>query len=273
MHNILLNAKVLVFDLDGTLYDGTEHYDYYASQLEKEVDENYRELFRNDYEQMKKNNHILSIGKVYDSNNDYVLTLDPLTLTISEVHTWDGKLVDKNQLDDSYMQSFSLTDPFIPIGDGWWLPLVTSYHYGARDVWYCYDKTKEFMASDQFQIPQIKGLIEGLHELKSAKKLVLLTNSDRADVTRLLKILKLDNLFHLELTDGNKPLETEKHLKYIMNTYEVKPEEVVSIGDNFINEIAPALKLGMHGVYITNQPSKQISPTLCVIPKLDILFE
>jgi putative hydrolase of the HAD superfamily len=273
MHNILLNAKVLVFDLDGTLYDGTEHYDYYASQLEKEVDLKYQELFRNDYEQMKKNNHILSIGKVYDRKNDYVLTLDPLTLSISEIHTWDGKLVDKNQLDESYLQSISLNDPFIPIGDGWWLPLVTSYHYGAKDVWHCYDKTKEYMSTEDFKIPHIKGLIEGLNELKNTKKLVLLTNSDRADVTRLLKILKLDHLFHLELTDGNKPLQTEQHLKKIMEDFNVLPEEVVSIGDNFINEIVPALKLGMHGVYITDQSFKQISSTLSIIPKLEMLFE
>ncbi|WP_088043997.1 HAD family hydrolase [Bacillus sp. EAC] len=272
MHNLLQNSKVLVFDLDGTLYDGTEHYDYYAKLLAKEISEENRVSFENDYKKIKNLDHALTIGKVYDSKRDLIVTLDPITMRPIQVHTWEGQLLSKDELEENYFDKINFELPFIPVGDGWWLPLVTSYHYGARDVYHCYDKTKEFMATEDFIIPSIKGLKEGLNNVKNTKKLVLLTNSDRADVTRLLELIGLTQVFHLEITDGKKPLETEKHLKSIMEKYSVLPHEIVSIGDNFINEISPALKLGMHGIYITNEPFQIISDTLLVVKKLEEVF-
>lgn len=272
MHNILLESKVLVFDLDGTLYDGTNHYDYYAELLAYEVQEEKRDAFKKDYHKIKNGDHVLTIGKIYDSERDLIITIDPITMKPIEVHTWEGQLLTNSQLEEKYFESINYELPFIPVGDGWWLPLVTSYHYGAKDVYHCYDKTKEYMATEDFKIPEIKGLKKGLASLKNTKKLVLLTNSDRDDVTRLLQLLGLNNLFHLEITDGKKPIETEKHLQRIMKETNVLPQEIVSIGDNFINEIAPALKLGMHGIYITNHPLHQISSTLLVVKKLEEIF-
>lgn len=272
MHKLIHDSKVLVFDLDGTLYDGTEHYDYYARLLANEIAADKREEYVNDYNRIKNYDHALTIGKIYDSSKDFIISLDPVTMEPIQVHTWEGQLVSKDELGEDYLQNINYELPFIPIGDGWWLPLVTSYHYGARDVYHCYDKTKEYMATDEFKIPLIKGLKEGLISVKESKKLVLLTNSDRDDVTRLLQLLDLTGLFHLEITDGKKPLETEKHLNHILKTYNVQPYEVVSIGDNFMNEIAPALKLGMHGVYITEQENHQVSNTLLVVKKLEELF-
>lgn len=273
MHNILKNSKVFVFDLDGTLYDGTDHYDYYANLLSKEISEDKKELFLKDYQKIKEMDHALTIGKVYDSKLDTIITLDPITMKPIQVHSWEGQLVSREKLPIDYYEQNLFDLPFIPVGDGWWLPLVTSYHYGARDVYHCYDQTKEYMATSEFVIPYIKGLKEALLSVKHEKNLVLLTNSDRADVTRLLKLLGLTDLFDLEITDGKKPLETENHLKNILKKYNVLPHEVVSIGDNFMNEISPALKLGMHGIYITNQPFEQLSETLLVVNRLEDIFK
>ncbi|KQL36455.1 hypothetical protein AN960_17805 [Bacillus sp. FJAT-25509] len=273
MHNLLMNSKVLVFDLDGTLYDGTEHYDYYAKLLANEISPEKRDSFLSDYKKIKDYDHALTIGKIYDSENDLIISLDPITLMPIQVFTWEGQLLSKDELPADYIEKINYELPFIPVGDGWWIPLVASYHYGAKDVFHCYDKTKEYMATKEFSIPYIKGLKEALEKVKDSKKLVLLTNSDREDVTRLLKLLNLNELFHLEITDGKKPLETENHFKSIMNKFNVMPNEIVSIGDNFINEISPALKLGMHGVYITNQTTMQVSDSLLVVKKLEEVFE
>ncbi|WP_088067892.1 HAD family hydrolase [Gottfriedia luciferensis] len=272
MHNLLMKSKVLVFDLDGTLYDGTEHYDYYAELLANEISPDKRESFLRDYKKIKDYDHALTIGKIYDSEKDLIISLDPITLKPIQVFTWEGQLLSKDELEADYLEKVNYELPFIPIGDGWWIPLVTSYHYGARDVYHCYDKTKEYMATEDFNIPFIKGLKEGLNKIKDSKKIVLLTNSDREDVTRLLKLLGLTDLFHLEITDGKKPLKTEKHYKNIMERFNVLPHEVVSIGDNFINEISPALKLGMHGIYITNQTTIQVSESLFVVKRLEEVF-
>jgi putative hydrolase of the HAD superfamily len=155
----------------------------------------------------------------------------------------------------------------IAIGDGWWLPFVTAKHYGVNDTYTSYNKTKEYMVTDQFELTKTPGLKQGLLELKESKKIVLCTNSDIDDVGRLLKELELDTVFEHILTSAMKPTNTESHFKKLLEQYGVEPHEVVSIGDNFINEIAPALKLGMKAVYI-HASSRSDSENLFVVPTL-----
>ncbi|MDF0727383.1 hypothetical protein PY093_11865 [Cytobacillus sp. S13-E01] len=47
VHN---KTRVIVFDLDGTLYEDTHHFDYYALRLQEMLPEENRVLFWNDYE-------------------------------------------------------------------------------------------------------------------------------------------------------------------------------------------------------------------------------
>ncbi|MGM9986754.1 MAG: HAD family hydrolase [Bacillaceae bacterium] len=274
MKQLVEKCKIIIFDLDGTLYEGTGHYDYYANEIGKKVEKEKREAFFNDYNQIKVGNHLLKIGMVYDRKRDRILAYDPFTNEVTNVYTWEGQELFGEDGSLYYKEGIRLDETdMIAIGDGWWYTYVAGAHYGAVDTYECYNRTKEYMASEAFSIPKIKGLKEFLQLIKGEKITVLMTNSDREDVTRLLKLLDLEGMFSLEITSAMKPMKTKEHFQQLFQTYDVRPEEAVSIGDNFINEIAPALQLGMHGIYLSLHPSLYKGEKLFVTNNLLSLFE
>lgn len=247
------DAKLLIFDLDGTLYEDTDHFDYFASSLKEMLSPEKQEDFQKEYEQIKHGEHPVTIGKAYDAVRDAVVTVDPMTGKATAACDWNGRDWPTCKVHETYPEQLRFDfEKMIAIGDGWWLPQTTGRHFGlpSQITVDCYNKTKEYMVTDAFQLTKTPGLKAGLLRLKREKTTVLLTNSQKDDVERLLSELDLNGLFDEIIPSAMKPAETESHFKKIMATHGVKPEEAVSIGDNLINEIAPALRLGMKAIYI-----------------------
>ena len=76
------------------------------------------------------------------------------------------------------------------------------------------------------------------------------TNSQYEDAIRILDMLELSDLFIDVLSGANKPSQTVSYFKKLIGNYDLSPEQCLSIGDNFINEIAPAIQLGMKTIFI-----------------------
>ena len=100
-----------------------------------------------------------------------------------------------------------------------------------------------------------------------------MTNTDAADAKRLLDLLKLSDVFSDVVAPAEKPIRTKEHFEYFQRKYNALPEESISFGDNFINEIAPALELGMGAVFLSHLNQNYYSPKLKVVPTLSNLFE
>lgn len=275
MQTIIENSELLIFDLDGTLYEDTDHFDYYCGLLQKRAESDLQKEFYKAYEKMKKGLHPVKIGKVYDIKLDAAISLDPLTMQVTEVHFWDGTAMDDSKVKEEYPGELAYDfERFIAIGDGWWLPYVTAMHFGLsqQDTWDCYNATKDYMVSEEFTLTKTPGLKESLQELKKEKHLVLMTNSEEEDVKRLLRELELQDVFAEIVTSSQKPIKTKEILKRITSAFNVEPEKAVSIGDNFINEIAPALLMGLKAVYIQPNGSEIKHDNLTVVPTLEQSF-
>lgn len=265
--------ELVIFDLDGTLYEGTDHFDYYAEQLKQHVDPALKDKFSSEYERMKMGDHPVTIGKAYDVKRDLVLTIDPMTIMVSAASDWDGELLSQDKVAEYYSDVLQFDfEEMIAIGDGWWLPFVTAKHFGVEDCYPSYLATKEYMVTDQFTLEKLEGLRENLIELKKEKNIVLMTNSDSEDVGRLLKELALDGVFDHIITSAKKPSRTTPIFEELLKLYEINPEQALSVGDNFINEIAPALLLGMQAKYITPHSFKVEHKNLEVIPSVTAMF-
>ncbi|WP_416150394.1 HAD family hydrolase [Salipaludibacillus sp. HK11] len=248
--------KLYIFDLDGTLYEGKDHFDYYAELLMKELPQSERHVFWEDYEKMKDGNHVVTIGKAYDVKRDLAVTIDPITLKAVEAHEWNGRKVDNvESLYGSDPVAFDFNN-FVAIGDGWWLPFACAKHHGDLNCYPFYLKTKEYMVSDQFNLEAIPHLREFLLSLKKTEHIVLMTNSDKEDVLRLIKELNLTNVFDQIISSAKKPSRTKEFFGELQKMYGLPFSQLVSVGDNFLNEVAPALLLGMKAVYISEHPHK-----------------
>ncbi|WP_257349324.1 HAD family hydrolase [Pseudalkalibacillus decolorationis] len=268
-------SKLIIFDLDGTLYEDTDHFDYYASLLKEKVAIDLRSRFQADYEAMKCGEHPIGIGKAYDVDRDVVLTLDPLTLQVTHVQEWDGTQWSAEKIDAIYSDHLIFDfEHMIAIGDGWWLPFAAAKHYGVtgEETYSCYTKTKDFMVTDQFQLTKTPGLIDGLKRLKNEAEIVLVTNSEADDVGRLLSELELDSLFQEIVPLAQKPVQTKKIFLELFDKHNVKPHEAVSVGDNLINEIVPALLLGMKTIYIQPTGIELEHENLKVVSSLSEIF-
>ena len=249
--SLIANAELIIFDFDGTLYEDTEHFVYYSEQLKKQLPEDIQPFYTKEYERILSGEHVVSIGKVYDVVRDYVLKLDPVQSTVVKAWTWKGKELEVDLIQELYPQSLNLdSDKMIAISDGWWLPTVCAKHFGLKDTQSAFVRTKNFMATDQFHLSEITGLREALIHLKEKKHIALLTNSQKENVHRILQNINLQDIFKNIITEANKPLDTKKHFLNLLEKFNIQPEKGLSIGDNYINDITPALNIGMQTVYI-----------------------
>ncbi|MCA1011310.1 HAD family hydrolase [Halobacillus halophilus] len=246
-------AECLIFDLDGTLYEDTDHFEYYAQMLQQRASMENRPHIKKDYRKVLAGKHPLQIGKVYDVEKDVILTVDPFSNTAQKVETWRGKVWPKSRTEVIYPDSLTYDlEKLIALGDGWWIPYSIARHYGvsAEEARECYDQTKEYMVSDLFSLTKTEGLRDALLKWKKEKKLVLITNSEAHDVDHILKRIDLTDLFHEIITSAAKPLHTTELFQGLLRNGKYTAGTVISIGDNFMNEIAPALALGMKAIWI-----------------------
>ncbi|MFD2617168.1 HAD family hydrolase [Terrilactibacillus laevilacticus] len=270
---VLDEAKAIIFDLDGTLYEGDDHFKLYIKLTsEKLSHEKDKKKYAQEVQDILNGKHPMRIGTVLDKKRRNILTVDPFTFDIKKVTDWSGIQLSEEEVLDIYGSKIKYNvHQFTFIGDGWSPPVAVAAQYGLSPeiVRGVYQQVKETMVSGDYTLPITEGLKEGLWRLKRASKtLILMTNSDEADVRRLLAALGLTSCFSYLLTSAKKPFKSTTNFKQILEKYHLIPEEVVSVGDNFFNEIAPALRLGMKGVYITQKDFPYKSANLTVVKTL-----
>ncbi|WP_052158649.1 HAD family hydrolase [Halobacillus sp. BBL2006] len=267
-------ARALIFDLDGTLYEDTDHFLHYAELLKQKAIIEKRTMFKKDYQAIMRDNHPLAIGKVYDQKRDVIITVDPFTNQATQVEEWSGESWSDHEVDVVYPGCLTYDfESLIAIGDGWWLPYSVAMHYGVatREARKCYTATKNFMSSNQFQLTKTRGLKESLHNWKADKVLILVTNSEAYDVERILKILELEGIFHRIVHSAEKPIRTKAIFQEMLEAYGLEPEGIVSIGDNFMNEIAPALEMDMKAIFIHKNVASVSHSNLIEVKSLEEL--
>lgn len=256
MKKIIEESELIIFDMDGTLYEGQGHYDYYAHHLAKTLPIEIQKPFLNTYESIMNNDHILTIGSIYDVLKDWVLYVHPITLEVEKAFTFEGEEIDELLVKQTYIGRIRLEEEkrFVSVGDGWWVPISIAVHYGHIPSFDSYFATKEYMVTTKDAMQKTEGLEDALATLRGNKKLAVVTNSDKDDALMVLEALQLTSYFHTIVPGAKKPIKTAEVFGRICTEHNVKIENAVSIGDNFLNEIYPAIDLGMRGIHITNKP-------------------
>lgn len=269
----LTNSKVLVFDLDGTLYEDTHHFDFQAQRLKEKLPKEKQPLFEKDYLAAKAGTHPLKIGRIFDVVKDFILV--QIDNEVQEAYDWTGNKLTQEEVKEHYPEPIELNfDTMLSIGDPWWLSISIAAHYGLNSR-QCYDaflETREYMMGPEFEMVPIPGFKELLEEIHHQVKLVLLTNSPEPDSEAILTKLGLDSVFDLKIFNGKKPTKTIERFAYIKEHFSVNYEEMVSIGDNWINEIRPVKPLGCKTMYIDPHGLGDGSYADAVVTRMTELF-
>ena len=93
----------------------------------------------------------------------------------------------------------------------------------------------------------IDGVEDVLKSLKPNYKLVMATKGDLLDQERKLRKSGLANYFHhIEIMSEKKEPDFEKLIKHL----DVKPSELMMIGNSIKSDILPILNIGGHGIHI-----------------------
>lgn len=244
--------KLIVFDLDGTIYEETHHFDYYAERIAEKLPDRAAQSFWEDYRDSLEGKHTLRIGRAYDALHDRIIA--HRRLQPEAVWNWHGQSIDRATWSNTYLPKL---DPhqshIVLIGDQWWLPATVAIHYGIskEGLGQAFYETRAFMQSDAFHMRPIPGLREWIETLKKGgTHVALMTNSPEEDSRAIVEKLGLNNLFDTMIFLAEKPLKTESHLKRLLRMSGAAPEEAMSIGDNWQNDIAPASALGMKTLLI-----------------------
>jgi len=99
----------------------------------------------------------------------------------------------------------------------------------------------------QQPVQLIDGVEEVLKSLKPKYKLVMATKGDLLDQERKLKKSGLARYFHhIEIMSEKKEPDFEKLIKHL----DVKPDELMMIGNSLKSDILPVLNIGGHGILV-----------------------
>ncbi|UOF92108.1 HAD family hydrolase [Fodinisporobacter ferrooxydans] len=246
-------VKLVIFDLDGTLYEDDDHFEYYAEQLKHRLPEHLQASFSNDYNQAKDGKLPLQIGRVYDQQKDWIFVQK--AGEIEEVYDWKGDAVDTPEWQRVYGEGWQIDfERIFSIGDSWWIPNAIARHYGlgADKSHEAFIATRELMMKPEFRIAQIPRLAETIQKLQSEYGwiTVLMTNSPEIDSRVILQKLGLESYFAKFIFRARKPVRTKEIVQSLSEQFHVGYSKILSIGDNLINEILPVIQLGGQGIHI-----------------------
>ncbi len=273
----LEKIELFLFDLDGTLYEDQAHFDYYADCLARSLSFHRQELFWRDLISARRGEHVLRLGRVYDLKKDLVLEVDSRAF-VKKAWTWDGKTIKEEELKALYPgPAFCNMENMLYMGDGWWLPAACAFHYGLENPGHCYQKTKELLLENDHALQPVPGLEKKLRFLKESFPLILATNSEEEDTGRLLEVLGLENIFKAIYTCCEKPARTPTLVGMVEKDFAINREGFLSIGDNFLNEIAPLRQRGAQTVLIDPhdvfQENEETGPVVESIREIFPLFD
>lgn len=245
------NIKVIVFDLDGTLYEDMHHFDYQAARLRERLPKEKQPLFDQDYIAIKHGKHPLKIGRVFDVVKDLILV--QFDNRVKEAYDWNGNRLSEEEIHELYPVPIELNfTTMLSVGDPWWTSISVAAHYGldSRSSYDAFLETREFMMGPEFEMEPINGFKETLEDIHGRVKLALLTNSPEPDSEAILSKLGLDQMFDLKIFNGQKPNRTEERFATFKEQFGVEYHEILSVGDNWINEIHPVQGLGCATIFI-----------------------
>jgi FMN phosphatase YigB (HAD superfamily) len=249
--------RTIVFDLDGTLYEDTAIFDIYAREMSTFLPADQRARFLADWDEAKVGRGVAAIGLGYDRTSDRLFHFEDNRITAWL--DWSGSIApalvenvaaleDEDHVEQDVPAAPIFSNGRFNIGDMWWLPAAIAAHHGLTNEQQerAFLATRAIMASDSYRVEPVPGVRETLDALTSAGVvLIALTNSPAETTADVLRQIGLDDMFAAVRPLAGKPAGMTRFLRETD-----APRPLLSAGDNYLNDIAPALQAGDSALFI-----------------------
>lgn len=234
------NIKVIVFDLDGTLYQDFSFFQPYIHFMVEGTD---KEGWEPGLEEYVKE---VLCGKRLKMNAFYRCTA---------IDTDDPKeyveLAEKAVLPHMTAKESASSNDAIYLGDAWAVLTFIGYSIGVFGAERCqetYRRTRRAM--EQNGLCGSKRLRDAIKRASACCETILLTNSDAETAQKLLKQLGYDGLFQREGFSVEKPYGMVDAVESCMPGALVHPRAVLAIGDHAYNDLEPLRRRGCRTVWM-----------------------
>lgn len=238
------DIETVVFDLDGTVYQNTVfHRDYLHFLVEGTGYEGWEE-------QLVQLTEEVYAGRRLQMNCFYRLE----RLACETPQALFDALEQCLCPPLSYRQALE-TPQVLYLGDAWAVVILIGEALGllmGRRGEEVFQRTRRKMELDG--IEGCPALAEEIRRLSERCCVVLLSNSYRHTVEEFLKQLGMDRIFPVLCCSANKPADMITTLMRTVPGAVLRPQSVISIGDNAFNDLMPIAELGGKTVWLNPYP-------------------
>ncbi|MEC0242461.1 HAD family hydrolase [Paenibacillus dokdonensis] len=242
----LAEIKVIIFDMDGTLYQDDTFLERYIRYLLEGTEHE-----ANTESEVKTGNAILTgehpfgFGHFYHSRDHMILSrLEDGSI---KGYTWEGEAIE--ELGKRY-DSIPAPD-LVHLGDPWGIAAVISQHYNLPDdkLHHAFNRVRREMLCAPHQLATHRGLFQAIDELDLSKR-VLMTNTHLGSGIEFLNYMQIHHLFEEVLCGAEKPAGMENYLSSLLKEG-YGAHEILSIGDNPWNDLYPVKRMGGRTCFIS----------------------
>lgn len=243
--SLLDGVRVAIFDLDGTLYQGEGFLPRYFDELATHT-ELAREVVAGETERILRGEHVLHLGDFYDPGTDRVLRAP--AWRVERVLSWEGAAVE----DVRQGAAVGFTDELIYVGDAWQAVLALAAHHrvSPQQQDRAFQAVREAINAAVDAFLDTSALEAVLDEVDRFDHRFVMTNTPEHLGRSLVEGLGLPERFDGIRYGANKPVGLGRWLEELTAALGVVPDEILCVGDNYFNDILPAVRAGCRTIWI-----------------------
>ncbi|MFB9326391.1 HAD family hydrolase [Paenibacillus aurantiacus] len=268
----LSDLRVVIFDMDGTLYqDHTFMERYIRYLLEKTAAEPHTEEAVSLGMAILAGSHPVQCGHFYHAADDAVLVREAGRFV--RALSWDGtELALRDDMAALTADEAALPEQLVPFGDPWGIAAVLGLRYKLPEEkrLEAFRRVREEMVREPYLFPTSRGLFEALAALTAIEKKVVMTNTYLESGLAFLHHMEIHHLFDEVYCGAEKPEGIARYITVLL-AQGYKPEEILSVGDNGWNDLEPVRRLGGRTCLISPYASAESSRWDLRFTKLDEL--
>ncbi|MBW7457766.1 HAD family hydrolase [Paenibacillus sepulcri] len=251
--NWLSAIKVIIFDMDGTLYQEDTFLERYIRYLLEETEhEGETEAAMSIGRAILAGEHAIQFGHFYHTEDDLGLVREGDRFV--QGFTWDGAAIDEHAC--AYGPLSSQAPHLIHIGDPWGIATVLSHKYKLTEqkLRSAFDRVRKEMVLTPYQFECHSDLFRAIEELTAVEKKSLMTNTHLESGVEFMSYMQIRHLFEDVVYGANKPFGLQSYFTSLL-AQGYQAHEILSIGDNPWNDLHPAKRLGGRTCFISPYPS------------------